>query len=99
MRIALKEPFCNCDIMHVCSRKLNVNCIPQCFNVCVNLHAASVAAYSDVFVLALGFESTPPPLFCGSSTRLLNIDICTVNADILQICVRTEIMEDAFQKP
>ena len=38
------------------------------------------------------------PLFCGSSARLVSLDIGAVDADILQICIRSEIMEDALQK-
>ena len=45
--------LCNGDIMHVSSRKLDVNWISQCVGDCVNLCAASAATYSDTFVLAL----------------------------------------------
>ena len=38
------------------------------------------------------------PLFCGSRARLVSLDIGAVDADILQICIRAEIMEDALQK-
>ena len=43
----------NHDVVHVPSRKLDVNWISQCVNYRVNLRAASAAAYSDAFVLAL----------------------------------------------
>ena len=41
------------DIVHVSSRKLDVNWISQRVNDRVNLRAASAAAYSDTFVLGL----------------------------------------------
>ena len=39
------------------------------------------------------------PLFCGSRARLVSLDVRAVDADILQICIRAEIMKDAFWKP
>lgn len=48
-----QQLFCNGGIMHVPSRKQDVNWISQCVNDRVNLRAASAAAYSDAFVLAL----------------------------------------------
>ena len=45
--------LCNSDIVHVSRRKLNMNRVSQCVNDRVNLRAASAAAYSDAFVLAL----------------------------------------------
>ena len=49
----MQQFLCNHDIVHVPSRKLDVNWISQCVNYRVNLRAASAATYSDTFVLAL----------------------------------------------
>ena len=50
----------NHDVVHVPSRKLDVNWISQRVNDRVNLRAASAAAYSDAFVLALVLEIAFP---------------------------------------
>ena len=39
------------------------------------------------------------PFFCSPCARLARLDVNAVDADILQICVRTEVMEYLLQKP